>query len=187
MQALRDLGEVQLGETVLVQGATGGVGTAAVQIAKALGAYVTAVCGPGSVELVTELGADRVIDYTTEDFATEEHRYDVILGVNGHRSLGDYKCCLNPGGRFVMVGGDNRQIFEGLLFGRLRFMRSGKTAHVLTIDDSRRAEDLVQIRDLLVAGKLKPVVDRTYPLEDIAEAYRYVEQHHVRGKVVITV
>lgn len=111
LQGLRDKGEVAAGTAVLVQGAGGGVGTFAVQVATALGATVTAVCGPASADLMADLGADHVIDYTTEDFAASGRRYDVIVGINGHRSLGDYRRCLNPGGRYVMVGGANAQIF----------------------------------------------------------------------------
>ena len=128
LQGLRDLGEVQSGQTVLVQGAGGGVGISVVQIAKALGAEVTAVCGAGSAEMVSSLGADRVMDYAKNDFTTEDKRYDVILGVNGHHSLAEYKRCLNPGGRYIMIGGSNRQIFEALLFGRFTFMFGNKTA-----------------------------------------------------------
>ena len=164
-----------------------GVGTLLVQIAKALGAEVTAVCGSGSVDLVSGFGADRVIDYTKEDFWKEDKRYDVILGVNGYHSLAQYKRSLKPGGRYVMIGGNNRQIFEALLLGPFKFMFGDKTLGALTIDASLRAKDLAQLRDMLASGQLKPVIDRTFALDDTAEAIRYVEQHHVRGKVVITV
>jgi len=170
-----------------VQGAGGGVGISVVQIAKALGAEVTAVCGAGSAEMVEGFGADRVMDYAKDDFTTEDKRYDVIPGVNGHHSLAEYKRCLNPGGRYIMIGGSNRQIFEALLFGRFTFMFGNKTASVLTIDGSLRAKDLAQLRDMLTSGELKPVIDRTFGLDDTAEAIRYVEKGHVRGKVVITV
>ncbi len=186
VQGLRK-GKVQSGEAVLVQGAGGGVGTLLVQIAKALGAEVTAVCGSGSVDLVSGFGADRVIDYTKEDFWKEDKRYDVILGVNGYHSLAQYKRSLKPGGRYVMIGGNNRQIFEALLLGPFKFMFGDKTLGALTIDASLRAKDLAQLRDMLASGQLKPVIDRTFALDDTAEAIRYVEQHHVRGKVVITV
>ena len=187
LQGLRDLGQVQSGQAVLVQGAGGGVGISVVQIAKALGAEVTAVCSAGSAEMVRGFGADRVMDYAEEDFTKEDKRYDVILGVNGHHSLAEYKRCLNPGGRYVMIGGSNRQIFEALLLGRLTFMLGNKTSSVLTIDGSLRAKDLAQLRDMLTSGELKPVIDRTFGLNDTAEAIRYVEKGHVRGKVVITV
>ncbi len=187
LQGLRDLGEVRPGQSVLVQGAGGGVGNFVVQIAKAMGAEVTAICGGGSAELVTSLGADRVIDYAKEDFAGEDRTYDLILGVNGYRSLGDYRRCLDSGGRYVMIGGANRQIFDALLLGRLRFLGSGKTARVLTLDQARYATDLQELSDLLVEGKLRPVIDRTFALEETADAIRYAEKGHVRGKVVISV
>ena len=187
LQALRDLGEVQSGQAVLVQGAGGGVGTFLVQIAKAFGAEVTAVCGAGSAEMVKRFGADRVIDYATDDFTNDDKRYEVILGVNGYHSLAEYKRCLNPSGRYVMIGGSNRQIFEALLLGRLKFMLGDKTSSVLTVDGSLRAKDLAQLRDMLTSGELKPVIDRTFGLDETAEAIRYVEKGHVRGKVVIKI
>lgn len=187
LQGIRDLGDVQPGQSVLVQGAGGGVGTFVVQIAKAKGAEVTAVCGAGSAELVSSLGADRVIDYAKEDFTQESRKYDVILGVNGYHSLAEYKRCLNAGGRYVMIGGANKQIFESLLLGRFSFMFSGKTMSLLNIDEALLATDLLQLRELLSSGKLRPVIDRTFVLDETADAIRYVEKGHVRGKVVITV
>lgn len=187
VQGIRDLGDVQAGQSILVHGAGGGVGTFAVQIARARGAEVTAVCGAGSAELVASLGADRVLDYAKEDFAREGLSYDVILAVNGYRSLADYRRCLKSGGRYIMIGGANRQIFEALLLGRLRFLRSGKTVRVLTLDQARYGTDLLQLSDLLRDGALRPVIDRTFPLEETAEAIRYAEAGHVRGKVGITV
>lgn len=187
LQAIRDRARVRPGQSVLVHGAGGGVGTLTVQIAVAMGARVSAVCGPRSVELVASLGASRVIDYSEQDFADESASYDVILGVNGYRSLAEYRRALNPGGRYVMIGGTNRQIFEALLLGRLRFLFRGKTADVVTIDDSLRATDLRQLRDFLVGGQIRPVIDRTFALGDVAAAMRYVEGGHVAGKVVLTV
>lgn len=187
LQALRDLGRVGPGTSVLVHGAGGGVGGFAVQIAKARGAQVTAACSTASAELVAGFGADRVIDHATTDDTAEGRTYDVVLGVNGHRPLRAYERCLRPGGRYVMVGGSNRQIFGALLLGRLVFAGSGRTARVLTIDAGRRREDLDELCGLLVAGSLRPVIDRTYPLADAAEAMRYVCGGHVGGKVVLTV
>ena len=114
-------------------------------------------------------------------------RYDVILGVNGHRSLREYKRCLNPGGLYLMIGGDNAQIFEALLLAPFVFMFRGKHAASLTIDDARREKDLQELQAMLVSRALKPVIDRTFTLEETADAFRYVERKHVRGKVVITV
>jgi NADPH:quinone reductase-like Zn-dependent oxidoreductase len=187
LQGIRDLGGAEPGQSVLVQGAGGGVGTFVVEIAKAMGADVTAVCGAGSAELVASLGADRVLDYTKDDFAREGRTYDVILGVNGYRSLADYRRCLGPGGRYVMIGGANRQIFEALLLGRLRFLGSGKTARVLTLDKARYATDLRELSELLTGGALRPVIDRMFTLEETPEAIRFAEKGHVRGKVVIRV
>lgn len=150
-------------------------------------AEVTAVCGASGVELVSSLGADRVIDYRKQDFTQEGTRYDVVLGVNGYHSLSEYRECLNPRGRYVMIGGTNRQIFESLLFGRVSFMFSDKAASVLTIDHSLFATDLLQLRELLSDGGIRPVIDRSFALEEVADAIRYVEEGHVRGKVVITI
>lgn len=187
LQAVRDRAGVEPGKQVLIQGAGGGVGTMAVQIAKALGAHVTAVCGPGSQALVASLGADVVIDYTQEDFAQREERYDAILGINGHRSLGTYKRCLKPEGTYVMVGGGSKQLFAALLMGRLRFAFSGRRCTTLTIDDAKRGDDLRQFAAWIEDGRLVPTIDRTYPLAEIAEAIRYVERGHVKGKVVLSV
>ena len=137
--------------------------------------------------MVRGFGADRVMDEGEEDLTREDKRYDVILGVNGHRSLAAYKRCLKPGGRYVMIGGSNRQIFEALLLGRLTFMVGDKNSSTLTLDASLRAKDLAQLRDMLISGELKPVIDRTFSLDETAEAIRYVEKGHVSGKVVITV
>lgn len=185
LQSIRDLGRIGPGQSILIQGAGGGVGTFALQIAKALGAHVTAVCGPQSADLARQLGAERVLNYATEDFTREDRRYDVILAINGYHPIADYKRCLKPGGRYVMIGGSNRQIFEALLRSRWAFKGSGKTAATLTINDSSRGPDLQELHQLLTAGRLKPVIDRTFPLRDAAEAMRYVEKGHVRGKVVL--
>lgn len=191
LQAIRDKGAVAPGTTVLVQGAGGGVGTFVVQIAKAMGATVTAVCGPKNTELMASFGADDVIDYTTTDFTTDfvaqGRRYDVIIGVNGHHPLGYYKRCLNPGGRYVMVGGTTAQLFAALLAAPVRFMIGDKTAGALTIDDARREGDLAELRDWVSSGRLTPVIDRVFDLRDAADAMRYVENGHVRGKVVLRV
>jgi len=187
LQAVRERAKVRAGQSVLIQGAGGGVGTLLVQVAKAYGAYVTAVCGPGSVELVTSLGADRVIDYTTKDFTQEEVRYDAIFGVNGHRPLAAYKDALSPGGTYVMVGGNTRGFLEAMLLGALRFAGSGKRIELLTLDADRHADDLEELRELTAARKLRPVIDRLYPLDEAAVAMRYVERGHVRGKVVLQV
>lgn len=187
LRGLRDKGGVTAGSRVLIQGAGGGVGTFCVQIAKALGAHVTAVCGARSVDLVQASGADVVLDYAEEDFVERGEQYDVIVGVNGHRTLSEYKRCLAPGGRYVMLGGDNKQIFAALLLGPLRFMFSGKKCLVLNIEDTPCGDDLRQLAAMVTAGELKPVIDRDFPLEEIADAFRHVERKHTRGKVVVAV
>lgn len=187
LQAVRDRAALRPGQAVAIQGAGGGVGTMLVQLVKAWGATSTAVCGAAGAGLVRSLGADRVVDYAREDFTAGSERYDVIFGVNGYHPLAAYRRCLKPGGLYLMVGGTNAQIFEGLLQGKLRFLGSGKRVDVLTLDGSRRQGDLRQLAELLAAGTLRPVIDRVFPLAELAEALRYVEQGHVRGKVVIRV
>ncbi len=187
LQAVRDRAAVRPGRSVLIQGAGGGVGTFLVQLAKAYGAHVTAVCGPRSVELVESLAADRVLDYTKQDFAEEDASYDAIFGVNGSRSLKTYRDRLAPGGTYVMVGGDSRQLFEAILLGKWRFARSGKTIEVLTLDEDRHAEDLEELRSRIAAGQLRPILDRVFPLSRTAEAMRAFGRGHVRGKIVLQV
>ncbi len=185
LQGVRDLGKIEQGQSILIQGAGGGVGTFALQIAKALGAHVTAVCGSKSADLAWQFGAERVMNYATEDFTREDRHYDVIIAINGYHPIADYKRCLKPGGRYVMIGGDNRQIFEALLRSRWEFRGSDKSAFALTVNDSSRAQDMQTLHKLLTAGQLKVVIDRTFSLHEAAEAMRYVEQGHVRGKVVL--
>lgn len=187
LQAIRDLARVESGEAVLVHGAGGGVGTTAVQIAKAYGAEVTAVCGPGSIAVVETAGADTIVDYTAHDIAESDDRYDVILSVNGYRRLGTHRRLLADGGRLVVIGGTTRTFVEALLLAKPAFAFSGKTAAVLSVDDDRRADDLRELRSLVDAALLRPFVDRTFPLERAADAIRHVESGHVPGKVVLTV
>ena len=183
LQALRDKGQLRPGQRVLIHGASGGVGTFAVQIARALDAHVTAVCSPRNADMARALGADHVLDYTKEDFAQSGARYDIVLAVNGYRSLGDYQRALAPGGVYVMVGGTMRQIFEALLLGPL-LSRRGKVAAVTAKPNST---DLAAVGQLMQAGQVRSVIDRCYPLSEAAEAFRYLEREHARGKVVITV
>lgn len=186
LQAVRERAKLQPGQTVLVQGAGGGVGTLVVQIARAYGATVTAVCGPSSAELVRSFGDVRVIDYTKEDWTQSAETFDAVIAVNGYHELPVYRAHLKPGGVYVMVGGDNRQIFDALLLGRLRFGR-GYRFEVLTIDEALRAKDLAELAVLLEAGTLKPVIDRVVSFAELPEAMRYVEGGHVRGKVVVKI
>jgi NADPH:quinone reductase-like Zn-dependent oxidoreductase len=187
---LRDEGKVQPGQKVLINGGSGGVGTFAVQIAKALGAEVTATCSTGKLDLILSIGADHVIDYTKEDFTKGEERYDLILGVNGYHPIWSYGRVLKPGGTYVMVGGSMGQILQGMILGRLVSMTGGKKASVVGVSKERRArvqQDLAFVKELIEAGKVKPVVDRRYPLSEVAEALRYAEEGHAKGKVVVTV
>ena len=185
LQGLRDKGQIEPGQKVLINGASGGVGTFAVQIAKALGAEVTAVCSTGNVELVRSLGADQVIDYTKEDFTKKGQQYDLILAVNGYHPILDYKRALSPNGRYVMTGGSMAQFFEAIALGPVISMTGSKKMGNFLAKANHN--DLVFIKGLLEAGKVKPVIDRRYPLSEVADAIRYVEAGHAQGKVVITV
>jgi NADPH:quinone reductase-like Zn-dependent oxidoreductase len=183
LQALRSGGEARPGRTVLVNGASGGVGTFAVQIARAQGAVVTAVCSPRNVELARSLGADRVLDYTQEDFTGRAERYDLIVAANGYHPLSDYRRALAPMGSYAMVGGTGRQMAEALFLGPMLSMGGDRRlGNVMMKPD---AQDLKILADLLEAGALKPVIDRSYSLGQVPEAIAYVESGHAQGKVVI--
>ncbi len=185
LQGLRDKGRIKAGQKVLVYGASGGIGTFAVQITKAFGAEVTAVCSTRNLDIVRSIGADHVIDYTQEDFTRNGQRYDLILAVNGYHSISEYKRALHPEGVYVMTGGSNAQMFQAMLLGPLISMtgrqKMGNSTH------KPNKKDLVFMKELLEAGKVVPVIDRRYPLGETAEAIRYLEEGHARGKVVITV
>ncbi|MGD0707350.1 MAG: NAD(P)-dependent alcohol dehydrogenase [Anaerolineaceae bacterium] len=188
LQALRDKGGIQPGQKVLINGAGGGVGTFAVQIAKAFGAEVTAVCGTRHVDKVRSLGADHVIDYTQEDVTKKDERYDLIVAINGYHSIFEYGRLLNPGGRFVIIGAANARLIWAMsqttLFGS-RLSKEGKKVAVLSATINH--EDLVFLKDLIEAGKVTPVIDRTYSLSEVPEAIRYMDAGHVGGKIVIRV
>lgn len=185
LQGLRGKGQIKPGQKVLVNGASGGVGTFAVQIAKALGAEVTGVCSTKNVDRVRSIGADYVIDYTQEDFTTNGQRYDLILAANGYHPLSMYKRALSPEGRYVMSGGSDAQMFQAILLGPwISMVGKQKMGNVLAGPDQR---DLAFLGELLERGKVVPVIDRRYPLSEVAQAIRYLEEGHARGKVVITV
>jgi NADPH:quinone reductase-like Zn-dependent oxidoreductase len=184
LQALRDQGRIRPGQKVLIHGAGGGVGTFAVQLAKYFETEVTAVCGSGSIELVRALGADRVIDYTREDFSKSRARYDLLVAVNGNRPLPVYKSVLAPGGIFVMVGGALTQVIGTLLFGALMSLGSKK---MRLLSAKLDVKDLELVIHLVEHGTIKPVIDRTYPLRETAQAMHYARQGHARGKVIIDV
>jgi len=183
LQALRDKANVQAGQSVLIHGAGGGVGTFTVQLAKVFGAEVTAVCGPRNIQRVRDLGADHVIDYTQQDFAQGGQQYDVILAVNGSRALTDYRRALRPGGQYVMIGGSTGQMFQALLLGPLFSLAGGRKMGNLLAHVSQ--EDLIYLRDLIEAGRITPIIDRCYPLEQVPDAMRYLEEGHAEGKIVI--
>ena len=191
LQALRDKGEVQPGQKVLINGASGGVGTYAVQIAKSFGAQVTGVCSTRNVDMVRSLGADHVIDYKKQDYTAGDQRYDVIMDNVGNRSLSENRRVLTENGRYILVGGggpdDHRWIGP-----------MGRVAHAYVASKfadqdlgmflaELKKEDLMVLRDLLAAGKVKPVIDRRYEFSDLPAAIRYLEEGHARGKVVIAV
>jgi NADPH:quinone reductase-like Zn-dependent oxidoreductase len=185
LQALRDKGQLQPGQKILINGASGGVGTFAVQIAKAFGAEVTAVCSTAKVDLVRSLGADHVIDYTKEDFTSNGQQYDLILAVNGNRSIFEYRRALTPKGVYVMVGGDGKQLFQAMLLGPLLSLTgSKKTGNLLMLPTQN---DLLVLKDLIEAGKITPVIDRRYSLREVPDAIRYLETNRAKGKVVISV
>lgn len=183
LQALR-LGGVRAGRKVLVCGAGGGVGTFAVQLARHFGADVTAVCGEGNAELVRGLGATRVIDYSKERFLDGSSRYDLILAVNGGYPLHGYKWALEPGGICVMVGGTYAQVAKFVLFKGLLSLGSKKLRYLA---QKTKPEDVKFLLGLAESGKIRPVIDRRYPLCETAEAMRYLGGGHARGKVIVTV
>src|SRR3989475_9812648 len=191
LQALRDKGKVQAGQKVLINGASGGVGTFAVQIAKSLSADVTGVCSTKNVDLVRSLGADHVIDYTKEDFTKGEQRYDVILDNVANHSLSECRRILNPNGKYVMIGGggpnDSRWIgpFGRVINTMILSPFVSQKMGMMMADPSQK--DLAVLADMIQSGKVKPVIDRTYKLSEVPEAILYLEQGHARGKVVITV
>ena len=189
LQALRDQGRVKPGQKVLVNGASGGVGTFSVQLAKALGAEVTGVCSTRHVDLVRSLGADQVVDYTKEDFTRSGQRYDVMLDIAGNRALSQCRRVIAPKGIFVGVGVPSKGRFIGPLARPVRMMLlSPFVSQTITFFLARQnAADLAVLREHLEAGRVAPVIDRTYPLGEVAEAMRYLETGHASGKIVITV
>ena len=188
---LRDVARVRPAQQVLVNGASGGVGTFAAQIAKSLGAEVTGVCSTRNVELIRSLGADHVIDYTVDDFARNGRRYDVVLDLVGNRSLTDFRRALTPAGTLVLSGGGVSR--GGSMFGPMGlFLKSQLLSRfvrhrLLTLPSKPSKENLAALRELVESGKLTPVIDRTFPLSEAPEAIRYLEVEHARAKVVITV
>jgi NADPH:quinone reductase-like Zn-dependent oxidoreductase len=188
LQGLRDKGRIQRDQKVLINGAAGGVGTFAVQIAKVFGADVTGVCSTRNMDMVRLIGSRHVIDYIQEDFTKGGRRYDLILDLVGNHSLSDCRRALTAEGVLVLVGGPNKGRWLGPLTGMLKAVMLSRfvsqklrpfLAHLIK-------DDLIALRELLEAGKVAPVIDRTYPLSDVPDAIRYLEEGHARGKVVIT-
>src|SRR5437868_10858110 len=179
LQGLRDKGRIQRSHKVLVDGASGGVGTFAVQIAKSFGAEVTAVCSTRNVDTARSLGADHVIDYTREDFTQSGQRYDLILAANGYHSIFDYRRALSNDGIYVMAGGSGIQILQGMLLGPLVSRIGSKKMRFFVAKIKNK--DLVLLKDLLETAKIVPIIDRRYPLSDVAEALRYLKEGHAQG------
>jgi NADPH:quinone reductase-like Zn-dependent oxidoreductase len=175
---------IQLGQKVLINGAGGGVGTFAVQLAKHFGAEVTGVDSEEKLDMLRSIGADHVIDYNQEDFTQNGQLYDLILDVVVHRWIFDYERALSPQGICIFVGGAMTRVFLNILLGRLR---TGSKKIGLGMWKPNREEDLALLKELFESGKVKPVVDRRYPLSEVAEAFRYLEEGHAKGKLVITV
>ena len=186
LQNLRGKRPIEPGQKVLINGAGGGVGTFAVQLAKYFGAEVTGVDSTRKLDMLRSIGADQVIDYTQEDFTKSGQRYDLILDVVAYRSIFDYRRALSPEGLFVFVGGSTAAIFQDLLLGPL-ILRTGSKKFIKPWRGKSNNKDLVFMKELLEAGKVAPVIDRRYPLSEVPEAVRYYGEGHSQGKVVITV
>lgn len=184
LQSLRDKGKIKPGQKVLINGASGGVGTFAVQIAKSFGAEVTGVCSTRNLDIVQSIGADNVIDYTKEDFTKNLEHYDLILAVNGFQPILAYKRSLSKNGNYVMVGGSGAQLTQAMILGPwLSKTGSKKLGNFLQRPSQ---DDLIFIKELLELGKIKPVIDRSYKLSEIPNAFRYFDEGHTQGKIVIT-
>jgi NADPH:quinone reductase-like Zn-dependent oxidoreductase len=185
LQGIRDNGNIQPGQRVLINGASGGVGTFAVQIAKSFGAEVTAVCSAKNLDMVRLIGADHVIDYKVEDFTRNGQRYDLILAANGYHPISDYLRALSPDGIYVVAGGSMIQLFQAARQGRRTSKTGSQKTYVVSLVQSQK--DLIFMKELLESGKVVPVIDGCYPLSKAAEALWYFEKEHAQGKVVITV
>ncbi len=185
LQGLRDHGKIQAGQKVLINGASGGVGSFAVQIAKAFGAVVTAVCSTRNLAMARSIGADYVIDYNQEDFTQNGQRYDLILAANGFHPISDYRRALSPNGIYVMTGGSMAQMSQAMLQGPWISMSGSQKMGNMNLKPNKN--DLIFMKELLESGKVKPVIDRRYPLSEVPAALRYLDEGHAQGKVVITI
>ncbi|OCA85294.1 NAD(P)-dependent alcohol dehydrogenase [Pseudobacillus wudalianchiensis] len=185
LQGLRNKGKIKPGQKVLIYGASGGVGTFAVQIAKSFGAEVTGVCSTRNLDILHSIGADHVIDYTKEDFTKNEEYYDLILGVNGSNSISAYKRALKPNGSFVHIGGSESQFFQALVLGPFISMTGSKK--ISNLLQRANQKDLNYVKELLETGKVKPIIDKRFELSEVTEAFKYFQEGHAQGKVVITI
>ncbi len=185
LQGIRDKGQLEPGQKVLVNGASGGVGTFAVQIARAFGGEVTAVCSPQNLDSARAMGADHVFDYTREDFTRNGSKYDLIIAVNGYHSMADYRRSLGPNGTCVVIGGTMGQIVQSVVWGPL-LSKTGRQKIGFMGIAQLNEKDLALLGDLLQAGKIKPLIERRYALDDAVQAVRYIEAGHARGKLVLT-
>jgi NADPH:quinone reductase-like Zn-dependent oxidoreductase len=185
LQGLRDKGRIQAGQKVLIDGASGGVGTFAIQIAKSFGAEVTAVCSTRNVDTARSIGADHIIDYTREDFTLSGQRYDLIMAANAYHSIFDYRRALTQDGIYVLVGGGLVQILQFLMLAPFLSLIGSKKMRFFIAKIKK--EDLIILKDLLACRKIVSIIDRRYPLSDVAEALRYLEEGHAQGKVVVRV
>ena len=186
LQALRDKGQIHSGQKILIDGASGGVGTFAVQIAKSFGAEVTAVCRARNWDMVRSIGVDHVIDYTREDFTKSGRRYDLILAVNGHHPILNYRSALNQTGICLVAGGSFSQIFQSLLLGSLISRLGSRKISFMGMATTPK-QDLLILKELLETGKIVPIIDKSYPLSETAQAIKYLMNEHARGKVVIEI
>jgi NADPH:quinone reductase-like Zn-dependent oxidoreductase len=187
LQGLRDHGKIRAGQKVLVNGAAGGIGTFAVQLAKSYGTEVTGVCSTRNLDMVCSIGADHVVDYTREDFTRTGQQYDLIYDAIGNRSIFDYRRALAPLGKCVIAGFTSLpRLFEHMVLGPLVSRRGNRKVGMMGISNAKK-EDLLTIQELLETGKVVSVIDRRYPLTETAEAIRYLETLHARGKVIINV
>lgn len=186
LQAIRYAGGIQAGQQVLIQGASGGIGVYYIQLAKASGAIVTAVCSARNLDMARLLGADYVVDYIKEDFTKNGKQYDLILAINGYHSLWAYRRALNPQGIYVFVGGDLPQILQALFLGKRLSQKSGRLMRNMGMTKINQ-DDLAQLSELLKDGKIAPILDRCFPLIETVEAIRYVINTHAQGKIIIKV
>ncbi|MFS0861169.1 NAD(P)-dependent alcohol dehydrogenase [Fredinandcohnia sp. 179-A 10B2 NHS] len=185
LQGIRDKGKIKPGQKVLINGASGGVGTFAIQLAKLFGSEVTAVCSTRNVDIARSIGADHIIDYTLENFTLKPQKYDLIIGANGSHPISAYKRVLKPNGIFVHIGGAESQMYQAIMLGPWISMTEGKKMGSFLHRPARK--DLVFLKEQIEAGTIKPVIDRRYQISEIRDAFRYFEEGHSQGKVVISI